>query len=148
MAILAPPSCSKFLSYLTGWITIIAWQAGLSTGCFLGGTLIQGLLILNNPDYVPYQWQGTLLFYAILLLGLFVNTYLGRLLPKIEALVLVVHVCGFFAILIPLVYFAPHVTAGDVFQNFTNIGGWSPNGLSFFIGLTTSMLTFTGMARP
>ncbi|MCJ1318976.1 hypothetical protein MMC15_004308 [Xylographa vitiligo] len=145
VAILAPPSCSKFLSYLTGWITIIAWQAGLSTGAFLGGTLIQGLLILNNPNYTPYQWQGTLLFYAIIAIALFVNTYLGRLLPKIESLVLVVHICGFFAILIPLVYFAPHVTAADVFQNFSNIGGWNPSGLSFFIGLTTSMLTFTGL---
>jgi len=129
---------------LTGWITIVAWQAGLTTGAFLGGTTIQGLLTLNYPSYEFQRWHGTLLFYAIIAFALFVNTYLGRLLPKIEAMVLIVHVFGYFAILVPLVYFAPHKSASEVFANFSNEGGWSPSGLSFFVGLTTSMLTFTG----
>ena len=128
---------------MTGWITIVAWQAGLASGAFLGGTSIQGLLVLNYPSYDFQQWHGTLLYYAIVAMALFVKTYLGRLLPKIEAMVLIVHVVGFFGILIPLVYFAPHGSTRDVFANFQNSGGWSTTGLSFFIGLTTSMLTFT-----
>lgn len=126
-------------------MTIIAWNAGLASGAYLGGTTIQGLLVLNYPSYGFERWHGTLLFYAIILIALFVNTYLGRLLPNIEAMVLVVHVVGFFFVLIPLVYLAPHnKSAYDVFANFSSIGGWSPAGLSFAVGLTTSMLTFTG----
>ena len=144
VAVLAPPSCSKFLSYLTGMFTVIAWQTGIASAAFLGGTMIQGLMVLNYPNYVFQRWHGTLLFYAIIALSLFVNTYLARLLPMIESAILIIHVIGFFCILIPLVYLAPHGSAASVFQQLNNGGGWSTNGLSFFVGLTTSMFAFIG----
>lgn len=143
-AVLSPPRCSKFLSYLTGWVTIIGWQAAVASGAFLGGTMIQGLLILNHSAYTFERWHGTLLFYAIIAISLFVNTYLGRLLPKIEVTVLIIHIAGFFAILIPMVYLGPHASTKDVFKQFLNLGGWSTAGLSFFIGLSTSMFSFIG----
>ena len=106
--------------------------------------MIQGLLVLNYPAYEFHRWHGTLLYYAIIVVSLFVNTYLAQQLPKIETLVLALHVMGFFAILVPLVYLAPHGTAKDVFATFGNSGGWPSTGLSFFIGLTTSMFAFIG----
>lgn len=145
VAILSPPSCSKFLSYLTGWISVIAWQAAMASGAFLAGTIIQGLLVLNYPSYEFHRWHGTLLFYAIAAFGLLVNTYLVRLLPRIESSFLVVHILGFFGILVPLVYLAPHGSVKDVFATFNNGGGWSSTGLSFFVGLTTSLYSFIGI---
>jgi hypothetical protein len=62
-------------------------------------------------------------------------------------MILCLHILGFFAILIPLVYLAPHGTAKDVFATFINGGGWSTNGVSFFVGLITSVFSFLGM-RP
>lgn len=106
--------------------------------------MIQGLLVLNHKDYVFHRWHGTLLFYAIITLSLCVNTYFARHLPKIESIVLVIHVIGFFCILIPLVYLAPHGSPKDVFATFNNGGGWGTGGLSFFIGLSTSMFAFIG----
>lgn len=106
--------------------------------------MIQGLLVLNYPGYTFARWHGTLLFYAILSFSLLINTYLARLLPKVESMVLIVHIVGFFIILIPLVYLAPHGSAADVFATFTNNGGWSSDGVSFFIGLSTSMYSFIG----
>lgn len=47
--------------------------------------MVQGLVSLNHNGYVFQRWHGTLLFYAIILFSLMVNTYLARLLPKIEA---------------------------------------------------------------
>ena len=146
VAILSPKSCSKFLSYLTGWMTVISWQAGLASGAFLGGTMIQGLLVLNHPSYNYHRWHGTLLFYTIIIVALFVNTYLARQLPKIEAMVLIIHVMGFFGILVPMVYLAPQSNARDVFATLSDGGGWSSKGLSFFIGLSTSMYAFIGKA--
>jgi choline transport protein len=145
VAILCPPWCSKFFSYVTGWVTFVAWQAVLASAALLGGTMIQGLLILNYPDYVFYAWQGTLLFYAIVALALFVNTVLARLLPAIESGILVIHIVGFFGILIPLVYLAPHGSPSDVFTLFNNGGGWATDGLSFFVGETTVMFAFVGI---
>lgn len=82
--------------------------------------------------------------YAVSLFGLFVNTYLGRLLPRIEAALLLFYICAFFGVLIPLAYLAPHRSAHDVFTVFQNLGGWSMVGLSFFVGWTTSVSSFLG----
>lgn len=43
-----------FWSLLQGWITVFAWMALCAQVCFLEGTVIQGLIALNNPDtYIP-----------------------------------------------------------------------------------------------
>ena len=106
--------------------------------------MIQGLLVLNYDGYKFERWHGTLLFYAITGLSLFINTYLARLLPKIEAMVLGIHVVGFICILVPLIYLAPHGSARDVFATFNNGGDWGSQGLSFFVGVPTSMFAFIG----
>ena len=110
--------------------------------------MIQGLIVLNNPTYEPQRWQGTLLFYAVVLFGLFFNTLLVKFLPKIEGLILIIHIGGFFAVLIPLVCTAPHGTASEVFGHFENGGGWSTQGLSFFVGIVTGVYSFLGQCCP
>lgn len=106
--------------------------------------MIQGMISLNNPTYEPQRWQGTLLFYAMILVSVIFNTWLVRYLPKIEGLVLIIHVAGFFGVLIPLVYLAPHGSASDVFTTFTNGGEWPTQGLSFFVGIVTGVYAFLG----
>jgi choline transport protein len=130
-----------------GWVTIIGWQAGQASVAFLAAEMIQALAILNYPNYSPTRWQGTLIFYGVIAFIVFINTYLARWLPKIEGMILILHIVGFFAILIPLVYLAPHGSARDVFATFINGGGWNTNGLSFFVGLITSVFSFLGMYR-
>ena len=148
MSILSPPWCKKFLSYLAGWLTVIAWQALVAGTAYVAGTLVQGLLILNYPNYDYQRWHGTLLFYAVLAFALFINTYLGRFLPQIESMMLLFHILGFFGILIPLIYLAPHQPAHEVFTTFLNTGDWSTNGISFFVGLITAMDFFPGRHKP
>ena len=106
--------------------------------------MIQGLIVLNNPTYEPQRWQGTLLFYAMILVSVIFNTWLVRYLPKIEGLVLIIHIAGFFGVLIPLVYLAPHGSTKDVFTQFVNGGEWPTQGLSFFIGIVTGVYSFLG----
>ena len=111
---------------------------------YLNGTLIQGLISLVDPSYTPKLWQGTLLFYATIMFGIFINTAVGSALPKIEVVVLVLYVLGFFGILVPLVYLGPHGSAQDVFTTFLNAGNWSSQGLSFFVGLSGMAYAFLG----
>ena len=76
----------------------------MAGGGYLAGTMIEALIQLNHGDYVPHLWHGTLLFWATVAVAVFINTVTSTVLPKIEAFILVVHVVGFFAILIPVVY--------------------------------------------
>ena len=83
----------------------------------------------------------------MILVSVIFNTYLVRYLPKIEGLVLIIHVAGFFGVLIPLVYLAPHGSAHDVFTQFTNGGAWPTQGLSFFVGIVTGVYSFLGSSN-
>lgn len=141
---LAPSSSSKFLSYITGWLTVDGWQAAVASGAFLTGTLIQGLIALTVPDYSPKSWHGTLLFWAVVFFAVFINTVVSGLLPKFEGLILILNLIGFFGIMIPLVVLGKHSEPADVFTVFMNGGGWPTQGLSFFVGLLGNVFAFIG----
>ncbi|KAL9030050.1 MAG: hypothetical protein Q9196_001786 [Gyalolechia fulgens] len=143
-SILAPKRYRKFLSYITGWLTSLAWIATLATGSIFVGTIIQGLIILNYPNYDAQKYQGTFLCWAVIAVAVFVNTVVSSLLPVIEGLILVFHVLGFVAIMITLVTLAPHGSASDVFQTVLNGGNWPTQGLSFCVGFIGNVATFVG----
>ena len=144
VALMAPKSCRRFLSYLTGWTTVIGWQALAASGGYLVGTQIQGVIILNHSDYNAQGWHGTLLYWAAIFVAVIFNTVISSALPKIEGLILIIHVLGFFGILIPLVYMAPKATAEEVFTTFVNEGLWPTQGLSFFVGIIGMVFAFLG----
>ena len=141
---LAPRSSQKILSYITGWLTVLGWQASMASAAFLTGTSIQGVVILTSPTYIPKSWHGTLLTWAVVICSLSVNTLVSSVLAKIETLVLILHIAGFLAILVPLVYLAPHSSPQEVFEVFANAGGWPTQGLSFFVGLVGFVFAFIG----
>jgi len=107
--------------------------------------MIQGVVALNLPDYTIQSWQGTLILWAIVVFAVFFNTIIVRLLPQIEGLILILHILGLFAILIPLVYIAPHDSAENVFATFLNQGNWPSEGIAFFLGLLFMVFSFLGM---
>jgi len=120
------------------------WQAGLLGSSFIVGTIIQGLIVLNNPTYVLERWHGTLLVWAISAFCVFFNTVLAKRLPSVEGIVLIIHLMGLFAIIVPLWVLSPRATATEALLTFTNGGGWPTTGLSAMIGLLTPMNSLLG----
>lgn len=111
------PGCVpyRFICVWQIWLTSLAWITTLATGSIFTSTIIQGLIILNYPDYEPHNLHGVLLARAVMAVSIFVNTVVAGLLPVLEGIILLVHVLGFVAILITLVYLSPHGSAEDVF---------------------------------
>ncbi|KAI0883455.1 amino acid/polyamine transporter I [Annulohypoxylon maeteangense] len=144
VAILAPRKYKRFCGYLTGWLTSLAWIATLAVGSIFTGTIIQGLIILNYPDYEPKNFHGAFLAWAVIAVAIFVNTVIAGLLPVLEGVILFIHVLGFIAILVTLVYLSPHGTADDVFFRSLNEGNWPTQGLSFCVGFIGNVATFVG----
>ncbi|KAJ5975504.1 amino acid transporter [Penicillium waksmanii] len=143
-AMLAPSSTMKFSSYITGWLAVIGWQAAFASTAYLCGTEIQGAAILAYETYNAEAWQGTLIMWASLLLALGVNLVGGKFLPRLENLILVVHILGFFGIMIPLTYMSDHKTKEEVFTQFLNGGNFASQGLSWFVGMTGCVFAFAG----
>ena len=49
-----------------------------------------------------------LLFWALMFFAVFINTVTSRALAKFKGIVPILHLFGFFAVMVPLVYFGPH----------------------------------------
>jgi choline transport protein len=101
----APPEYQKLLSYFTGWMSAMSWQAGAASGPFLVGTMIQSLVYVNKESYEATNWQGTMMVgsidiavWAITFIVYLGNVYGGRAMPVFQNVMLIVHVFGFFAV--------------------------------------------------
>lgn len=124
--------------------------------------MIVALAQLNHPDYSPTLWQGTLVYWGVMTVAILLNVYTSKILPKLESFILILHIAGFFAILIPLVavggwrvprpklvtyhdQLTPQkVSAHDVFTAFNNGGGWPTTTVSVFVGLLGSVFATYG----
>jgi choline transport protein len=141
---LAPPRYKKFASYIIAWLTSLAWIATVATESMFAGTIIQGMLILNYPDYAPKQYHGTLLAWLVIFVSVFINVIIPGVMPKIETFILVFHISGFIAIVAVLWVYSPHGTPASVFASSLNEGGWSTQGLSYCVGFLGNVVTFVG----
>lgn len=157
----APPKHQKFLSYLTGrpsafpssrrstdaktgWLCATGWQVFLASVCFMVGGIFQGMIALNDQNYVAQPFHGTLLTIAIMCFAVIFNTALAVRLPLVEGCVLILHIAGFFAIFVPMWVLAPRATAKEALLTFSDNGNWGNVGLSSMIGLQTSISALIG----
>lgn len=146
VAAFAPRSCSRFLSYFAGWQTALSWHSALAAVVYVSASSIQTLAAINNPSYEAKRWQLVLLMYAVLTWALIMNTYLGRVLPMFESVILLIHVMGFLVLIVVLIYLSPTKNpASQVFGDLINGGGWETKTLSFFVGTVGSILAFIGV---
>ncbi|KAG5976349.1 hypothetical protein E4U55_007351 [Claviceps digitariae] len=141
----APEKHQKLLSYLTGWTSTLAWQAGNAQGLFLVGTLIQAIMTINNMHYEAAYWHGTLLVMAISLIALAANVYGARLLPHWQNIVFALHIAAYFAVLAPIWVNAPQVDSSQVWSGFENSGGWPSMSLAILIGQMPGIGAQVGM---
>ena len=118
----------------TGWATVCGWLALCSSQSYLIAGLFEYLIIMYNPDYLPQPWQTMLFYWSALVFSFAANAMSSKALARFEGAIFMVHLFGFFLVLIPLVYFGPK---GDVsiFSTFVNGGGWPTQALSFFVGM-------------
>ncbi|KAJ5546784.1 hypothetical protein N7494_004369 [Penicillium frequentans] len=144
-AVLAPPRIRAFTTWMQGWITVFGWQAALASICYLIATQIQGMVLLNNPEYHPQQWQGTLMMWAIVAFVGLINIYGIKILPALQMLGGIMHIVFFIAIIIPLVLLSRRSTSDFVFTELmTSEEGWQSKGVAWCLGMLTVTYCFAG----
>jgi choline transport protein len=109
--------------------------------CYLEGTIIQGLIILNDDSYIPQKYHGTLLAWAILALPLFCNIFARRVLAPLEVMGGILHIAV-------LVVFSPRSSADFVFATtITGQSGWSNSGVEWCVGLLSGAFPLAGKSQ-
>ncbi|KAK0274716.1 hypothetical protein LTR35_011498 [Friedmanniomyces endolithicus] len=140
----APDRYQRILSYISGWTSTIAWQAGNAQGLFLVGSLIQTMILINDDSYGFPSWQGTLLAFMAVLIAYTGVVYGARVLPYWQNAVFVVHILAYLGYIIPVWVSSPRATHAQVWTEFDNGGGWNTMGLSVLIGQLSGISTQCG----
>jgi choline transport protein len=86
-----------------------------------------------------------MLIWAVLAICLVFNTFFSRRLPLVEGLIVVLHIAGFFAVIIPLWVMGDRSTSSNVFTLFQDNMMWGNLSLAVIIGLTGAASTFVGV---
>lgn len=124
---------------------VFAWMAVCAQVCFLEGTIVQGLIILNKEDYIPERWHGMMLSWAILAIPLLCNIFARRVLAPLEVIGGIVHISLFVVFVVVLVTLSPRSSADFVFRtSFTDLSGYSSPGVSWCIGLLSGAFPLAG----
>ncbi|ORY01977.1 amino acid/polyamine transporter I [Clohesyomyces aquaticus] len=144
VAMMAPPKWKAFLSYLTGWLTTLAWQSLACSASFLIATWLQGIILMSGANYMPQNWHTVLISWAVSGFAVTINSTTGKFLAKFEGLVLVLHLVGFFCVMIPLIYLGPHGDASAIFTTFLDNGGWNSKTLTFLVSLPITAVCLLG----
>ena len=99
---------------------------------------------MTRPNYNPEPYQHMLLFWAVMAFAVFINVLASTVLPKFEGFILVLHIVGFFAILLPLLVLGEHQDPHQVFGLWLNEGHLPTQGVSFMVGLLGPVFMFLG----
>lgn len=102
------------------------------------------MVAIYHPGYVEQRWHESLLMIGIGVIGTLMNTFGAKRLPILEGIVLIVHIFGFFVVIVPLWVLAPKASSSDVFGSFSNFGGWPTLGTALYVGTISGTGSFAG----
>ncbi|CAI7659445.1 unnamed protein product [Penicillium glandicola] len=142
---LTPPTYRATASWFTGWISIGGQLVFSASAAFAAGLQLQALITLNNPDtYTPTRWQGMLFYWLILVYSTGLNIWGSKVLPHTNTTAGVLHVIGFVIIVAVLGAMSEKHSASYVFAEFSNTSGWDNDGVSWLVGLLSTVYPFLG----
>jgi amino acid transporter len=124
----------------------ISWQSIIAVDCYIISDIIQALLVVNNPNYTPTQWAGTLFTIVTVMIVVAFNTFGASHLPFAEGIFATCRVFAFVPIVVTLwVIITPKTPPADVFISFKDhTGSWPNTGLSVLVGQISGMFVTLG----
>ncbi|KAI1914087.1 hypothetical protein LOZ12_002996 [Ophidiomyces ophidiicola] len=141
---LAPAKHRRFITWMQGWITWFAWVSLLAGVANTTANMIQGLITVNYPNYVPERWHLTLIIFAILIVEGLMNMYTFWLIPWVELIAGILHIVLFVVFVVVLVALAPRHSPSFVFTKEASSSDWNNKFVSWNLGLLTPTWGFVG----
>ena len=167
VSILSPKAYARAFSYTCGFSGVAAWIAISSAVTIAVSHGIVTIVLRWHPDFSPTHWQEFLMYQAINIYSFLHNLFLSKrnpLLydfgcmspdlslveyrtPTLTATYLVaLSLSAFIVITICCPAVAKeHASSSAVWTNFVNSAASWPDGVSFFIGLTTPQFMLLGL---
>ncbi|KAK3388263.1 amino acid permease-domain-containing protein [Sordaria brevicollis] len=128
-AMLAPPSWSPFLAWLTGWFNLLG-QVAVTTGITFGlAGLVSTAITVKNPDYEQTPAKTIGIYAALLFSHGVVNTFGVKALRWLNNVSIILHSAGITALCIAVLVKAPKLqSAKFVFGTYHDGTAAEPDG--------------------
>lgn len=141
---LAPPRVRRFATYVQGWATwfgYISLLAGIANVTII---LLESMIQLNHENYVPGGWHTSILVIAMSVMQGLMNTYAFWLIPWVELIAGVLHVCLFVIFVVVLCAMGTRHDSSFWLQSSIS-SGWEDTYIAWNLGMLTCVWSFTGM---
>ncbi|KAK1982093.1 amino acid permease [Colletotrichum cereale] len=134
----------KTMSFFVGWVNIAGWLTLNTTAALFGARFLAAAAVAGSGGaYQISQWSTYLIFVAISLIGVFLNTFCYPILNRWNEGALYWSLVSVVVISIVLLATSPKTDPAFVFTNFANTTGWS-DGTAWILGLLQSALSLIG----
>ena len=141
---LAPPSQRRFITWMQGWITWFGWVSLLAGVANTTAYMLQSLIVVNNPSYVPERWHLTLIIFALVIFQGLMNVYTFWIIPWIELMAGILHILMFVIFVAVLTSLSSRHKSDWVFFDRETQSGWDNSYVSWNLGLLTPTWGFVG----
>ncbi|KAM3424072.1 hypothetical protein BST61_g11377 [Cercospora zeina] len=142
---LAAPRYQQFLSYFTGSLCSIGWQARLTAICHILAGVILALVDTNHAEFSPTRWQRNILTLGVVVVVSAFNALAAGHLSVAEGLFAICHVYALVPIVVSLWVLAPKQPIAKVFLDYTDNGGeWPSPILGVLVGQIPAFFTVLG----
>ncbi|KAH8646235.1 putative GABA permease [Xylariales sp. PMI_506] len=138
VAVLAPKSLRRGLSWVTGWIMLTGLLAMGATNNQITANFILGQANLVFPNYEIQQWQNVLVAYLVAIIAAVFNIWGRSIFDKLSRGVLIWNVMSFIIVIVTILATNDHKQSADfVFKEFQNDTGFSPS-MAVVLGILQS----------
>lgn len=135
VAILAPKSIARGLSYVCGWFMLIGILCMGAVNNFIVSNFVVGMAQLSNPSYTIERWHVTLVAYLVAMLAGVNNIVLPHFLDKISRAIFLWNIMSFIVVIITILATNDHKQpASFVFSDFQNFTGF-PGAYAAVLGI-------------
>ncbi|KAH0432229.1 amino acid permease [Colletotrichum camelliae] len=140
---LAPVRVKRFATWIQGWSTWFGYVSLLAGIANVTIILLESMIQLNHENYVPGGWHTSVLVIAMCVMQGLMNTYCFKVIPWVELVAGVLHVCLFVVFVVVLsVMGTRHDSSFFLETNFAS--GWTDNYVAWNLGMLTCVWSFTG----
>ncbi|KIY03711.1 uncharacterized protein Z520_00402 [Fonsecaea multimorphosa CBS 102226] len=136
----AGPRYGRICGYLAGWWNFFAWIFATAVTLQITAAIIITMAQLNASNYEYQRWQVFVVFLFCAWLFAAVVLFFNKAIPLLEQIGGFFIIAGFLITVIvsavmPHVQHREYATSHQVWDEFTNLTGYSSSGFAFLLGM-------------
>lgn len=139
----APPEYRRFLTWIQGWTTWVAYITCLVSILNSNVVLLEATIGMNFPSYTITGWKTFLILAANIIACAVVNLWLFWLVPWFEVLVGIVNVVFFVIFIVTLRVMSPRNSVDFLLERGV-FSGWDNYFVSWNVGMLSQVWLFVG----